>query len=64
MNLLSADSDWKDASRQHRRALFVAAHETRCYPVQVVTTLGDRQTAICLIDKLRFAFDRLPRGEP
>jgi hypothetical protein len=56
MNLLSVDSESKDATRQHRRALFVAAHETRCYPVQVVTTLADRQAAICLIDKLRFAF--------
>jgi hypothetical protein len=56
MNLLSVDSESRDASRQHRRALFVAAHETRCYPVQVVTTLADRQAAICLIDKLRFAF--------
>jgi hypothetical protein len=46
----------EDASRQHRRALFVAAHETRCHPVQAVTRLADRQAAICLIDELRFAF--------
>jgi hypothetical protein len=56
MNLLSVDSESKDASRQHRRALFVASHETRCYRVLVVPKLGCRQSAICLIDKLRFAF--------
>jgi len=46
----------EDASRQHRRGLFVASHETRCWRVLVVPKLGCRQAAICLMDKLRFAF--------
>jgi hypothetical protein len=56
MNLLSDDSESKGASWQHRRALFVAAHETRCYPIQVVAKFADRQAAICLIDETGFAF--------
>jgi AraC-like DNA-binding protein len=45
----------------NKAALFVATEESRCYPVQVVTRLGDRQAATCLIDKVRFASYRLRR---